>query len=69
MACQIKVSVKVVKRGVETVQVPGSDPALGNCSSWPEKLSLTHERQAGTQAALRSPCEGSKKLQYSATIY
>lgn len=52
MACQIKVSVKVVKRRVDIVQVHGSDPALCSCSSWPEKLSIRHECQAGTQAAL-----------------
>lgn len=49
MACQIKVSVKVVKRGVDIVQVLSSDPAL--CLSWPEKLSITHERQEGTRVA------------------
>lgn len=48
MACQIKMSVKVVKQGVDVLQVPSSDPALCDCSSWPEKLSIRHERQAGT---------------------
>lgn len=63
MACQIKVSVKVVERGVDAVQVPGSDRALPNCPSWPEKLSIRHKRQAGTRAACHSYVEGNKNLE------
>ena len=43
MACQIKVSVKAVKQGVDTLQVLSSNPALCNYSSWPEKLAIRHQ--------------------------
>lgn len=48
MARQIKVSVKAVKKGVETLQVLGSNVALCNC--WLEMLAVRHEgRKAGRQ--------------------
>lgn len=43
MARQIKVSVKAVKQGVDTLQVLSSNPALCNSSSWPEELASRHE--------------------------
>lgn len=46
MARQIKVSVKAVKKGVETLQVLGSNVAL--CDCWLEMLAVRHEgRQTG----------------------
>lgn len=47
MACQIKVSVKVVKRGVDTVQVPSSDPALYNALLQLAREVVNKTRKAG----------------------
>lgn len=48
MACQIKVSVKAVKQGVDTLQAFGLNPAPLNCSSWKEILARRSEgRQTG----------------------
>lgn len=47
MTCQIKVSVKAVKQGVDTLQALGLNPAPLNCSSWKEILARSEGRQTG----------------------